>query len=277
MEEEELAGSTVSFTLSGEYCITRVVTGNADHVRQELASLEERKDLYLSLGPGQKTSGRNIRALDARHQHALLAVANNKTLDIAIQAAAAVGLTVSLVEPAQVAVCRLLGAVGEDADEPVLIIDSSDNGIKLGISYHGHLLLDYRPVGGSTVEVADILLRNLVRLKRYCDHYYRHVQGELTRGFLCGSRESDTSVLSLMRQQEELTVQVLDPTMVDSRWEFVETAPSSLYCAALGTCLRSAAPDLRTIQMGMPALTGTSAVVSVSGSYQYAPLPWSIR
>jgi hypothetical protein len=152
-----------------------------------------------------------------------------------------------LVEPALVSVCRLLGTIGEDADGPVLIIDSSDNGVKLGISYHGQLLLDYRPAGGSTVdEVDEILLRNLARLKRYCDHYYRHVEGQLERAFLCGSSESAASVISLMRQQEQLTVQVLDPTTVDSRWEFVETAPSSLYCAALGTCLRSAVPDQST-------------------------------
>lgn len=247
VDEEQLAGATVSFTLSGEYSICRVVIGSFDLVRQEVASLEERKDLYLLLGPEQKTSARSIHELDARHQHALLAVASGKTLNTVLQVAAAAGLEVSLVEPSLVALCRLLGATGEDADGPALIIDSSDNGIKLGISWRGRLLLDYRPAGGSTVdEVGDIFDQNLARLQRYCGKNYRYVGGSLTQVFLCGSREPAASAISLMREQKQLTVQVLDPTKVDPRWEFVETAPGSEYCAALGTCLRSAAPNQST-------------------------------
>jgi len=182
--------------------------------------------------------------LDARHQHALLAVASGKALDIVLQAAAAVGLDVGLMEPTAVALCRLLGAAGEDADGPVLIIDSSDAGLKLEISYRGQLLLDCRPTGGSTVdEMDEILPQNLARLHRYCDRYYRYVQGPLSRVFLCGSLEPAASAISLMRRQTQLTVQVLDPATVDSRWEFVETDPGSEYCAALGTCLRLAAPN----------------------------------
>ncbi len=246
VDEEALAGTAVSFTLSGEYCITRAVTGNSDEVRQELASLEERKDLYLSLGPDQKVSARSIHELDARHQHALLAVASSKTLETLLQVAAAVGLQVSLVEPTLVALCRLLGVAGMDADGPTLIIDSSDGGVKLGLSYRGQLLLDYRPIGESTIDKLDeILSQNLVRLHRYCDRYYRYAQGLLTRAFLCGSSEPVASAVSLM-EQEQLTMQVLDPTTVDSGWEFVETDPGSQYCAALGTCLRSAAPNQST-------------------------------
>ncbi len=244
VDEEGLAGATVGFTLSGEYCITRVVTGNADRVRQELAALEERKDLYLLLGPDHKTSARYIHELDARHQHALLAVAGGKTLEIVLQTAAAVGLKVGFVEPALVALCRLLGASGEDAEAPALLIDSSDDAIKLGISYGGQLLLDYRPAGGSTIdELDDILLQNVARLHRHCDRYYHHAQGTLTRGFLCGSREPVASAVELLRQQKQLTVEVLDPAKVDSRWEFVERNPGSEYCAALGSCLRAAAPN----------------------------------
>ncbi|NQU20726.1 MAG: PilN domain-containing protein [Candidatus Nealsonbacteria bacterium] len=244
VDEEQLAGTTVNFTLSGEYCITRVVTGNSDRVQRELASLEERKDLYLLLGTEQKLSARSIHELDARHQHALLAVANSKTLDVVLQVAAAVGLSVSLVEPALVALCRLLGAAGEDTDGPTLIIDSSESGLKLGISYRGQLLLGYRPAGRSTVDdVDDIFLHSLVRLYRYCDRYYGYSQGPLTRVFVCGFGEPVASAISLMQQQKQLTVHVLDPTTVDSQWEFVETDPGSQCCAALGTCLRSATPN----------------------------------
>lgn len=246
VDEERLAGAMVGFTLSGEHCITRVVTGNSDTVRQELAALEERKDLYLLLGPEQKVAVRSVHELDARHQRALLAVASSKTLDVVLQVAAAVGLEVSFVEPTLVALCRLLGAAEEDAAGPTLIIDSSDDSIKLGLSYRGQLLLDYRPVGNSTVdELEDLLLQNLARLYRYCDRYYRDSQERLTRVFLCGSHEPAASAVSLM-QQNQLTVQVLDPATVDPQWEFVETDPGSQVCAALGTCLRLAAPNPAT-------------------------------
>ncbi len=244
VDEEQLAGTAVSFTLSGEYSICRVVIGSSDHVRQELASLEERKELYLLLGAEQKTSAQSIQELDARHRHAVLAVANSKTLANVLQAAAAVGLEVSLVEPSLIALCRLLGATEVDADGPALIVDSSDKGVKLGICCRGQLLLDYRPPGKFIVaDVGEIIQQNLARLQRYCDHNYHYAGGALTRAILCGSRESAASASSLMREQKQLAVQVLDPTKVDSRWEFVEAEPGSEYCAALGTCLRSVAPD----------------------------------
>lgn len=238
--EEKLAGTPVSLTLNGDYCVIRVVTGSTDRVRRELALLKDRSELYLSLGKGRKSLATSIYELDARHQHALLAVTNGKTLEAIVQIAADVGLEVPLVEPSLVALCRLLGHTGRDADQPALIIAFGKNGVELGISHQGQLLLDYRP-GGRTAhgDVADIVLRHLSRLRRYCDRYYRYAEGKLSRVYLCGAPGLVESALARFQEQDELTAEVLDPNGIDPKWQFTEASPDSVLCAALGTCVPS--------------------------------------
>ncbi len=85
--EERLAGAKVRIALGGEFCVTRVITGPTEDVRREFAELEERSLRYLTLGPGPKALAGNTQQLDARHQHALLAVANQRTLDHFMQIA----------------------------------------------------------------------------------------------------------------------------------------------------------------------------------------------
>ncbi len=248
--EEKLAAAKVGLTLGGDYCVTRVVTGDTEHVRRELALLEKRSELYLSLGAGRKSTATSIHELDARHQHALMAVTSSKTLDAVLKVGAAAGLEVDLVEPSLVSLCRLSGYQGLDADEPVLMIGLGGGGVELGISYRGQLLLDYRPGGRSAQEdVVDIVLRHLARLRRYCDRYYRHARGRLTRVVLCGATEAVEKAVASFRQQDELTVEVFDPAapirQLDGRqWRFTAAGPgAAACCAALGTCVRSTAAD----------------------------------
>src|SRR5262245_48720285 len=42
VSEERLAGAAARISLSGEFCVTRVVTGSTDGVRRECSELEER-------------------------------------------------------------------------------------------------------------------------------------------------------------------------------------------------------------------------------------------
>ena len=238
--KEKLAGARVGLTLTGDYCVTRTVTGDTERVRRELAMIEERSEMYLSLGTGPKSVATSISDLDARHQHAVLAVANSKTLDAVLRTAADAGLEVKLVEPSLVALCRLLGHTGRDTDEPVLIIDVSESGAEVGISHRGQLLLDYRPGGRSAPdEVADVVMRHLGRLRRYCDRYYGYAQGRLSQVFICGATAPVDSAVAKFTEHGELSVEVLTPTSVDPRWQFVEADANSMLCAALGTCLQS--------------------------------------
>ncbi len=242
--QEKLAGSKVALTLTGDYCVTRTVTGDTEHVRRELAMIEERSEMYLSLGTGPKSVATSIHNLDARHQHAVLTIANSNTLDTVLKAASDAGLDVGLVEPSLVALCRLLACTRRDTDEPVLIIGISENGVEVGISHRGQLLLHYRPAGHSAPdEVADAVIRHLPRLRRYCDRYYGYAQGHLSQVFICGTREPVYSAVAKFNAHGELSVEILTPDSIDPRWQFVAQEANPVLSAALGTCLQSASTD----------------------------------
>lgn len=236
--EEKLAGAKISLAINGDYCVTRVVTGDAEAVRRELAMLQERSARYLSLGSGRKLLSSSIRALDARHQHALLTVANAKTLDAILQSVAGAGMEVDLIEPSLVAQCRLLGETGWDAEEPVLIINLGESGVELGISHRGRLLLDYRP-GGHTgrQQVAEVVLRHLARLQRYCDRNYRYAQGQIRRVVLVGSSQAVESARAGFRHSDRVVVEVFDPANAGRQWQLDRDGPHAEISAALGTCL----------------------------------------
>jgi type IV pilus assembly PilN-like protein len=238
--QEKLAGARVGLTLTGDYCVTRTVTGDTEGVRRELAMIEERSEMYLSLGTGPKSVAASIHDLDARHQHAVLAIANSNTLDAVLKVATDTGLAVSLVEPSLVALCRLLGSTGRDADEPVLIVDVSESGADVGISHGGQLLLDYQPGGRSAPdELAEVVMEHLGRLRRYCDRYYGFARGRLSKVFICGATEPVDSAVAKFAEHGELSVEVLMPASVDPGWQFAEADTNPAICAALGTCLQS--------------------------------------
>ncbi len=236
--EERLTGKRLRITLTGDFCVTRVLTGTDERVRRELAQLEERSQRYLSLGPGQKALAGSIRQIDARHQHALLSVANQKTLDTLLHVAASVGVQLELIEPSLVALSRVVGQLGYDHDQPTMIVNVDERGVELGISYGGQLLLDYRP-GGREVhgEIAGIVLQHLSRLRRYCSRYFRYAQGDLRTAYLCGSHEQLDALQAEFEKSGELTVARLDPAQLDLTWRYAESPPGSELAAAIGTCL----------------------------------------
>ena len=245
--EEHLEGCALQITLTGGHCVTRVATGDRDSVRRELAALEERSELYLALGHGRKVLASLIRPLDARHDHALLAVTNSRTLDALVQVTRDTNL--DLVEPSLVALSRLVGYTGGDQDGPVLILYLTESEVELGISYQGYLLLDYRPAGYSTPErVAKMVMSHLSRLQRYCDRYYRYAPGHrLDRVFLFGTAEAVDAARQGFRLDSRLKVEVLDPNTIDPRWHIADASHAQELCAALGTALLSTlAPERRS-------------------------------
>jgi hypothetical protein len=90
--DERLTGAKVRIALGGEFCVTRVVTGPTEDVRREFAELENRSLRYLTLGPGRKSLSRCFQQLDARHQHAMLTVSSQRTLDLLLKIAGGVGV-----------------------------------------------------------------------------------------------------------------------------------------------------------------------------------------
>ncbi|MCA9249064.1 MAG: PilN domain-containing protein [Planctomycetales bacterium] len=244
--EEHLSGEKVRFTLSGDYCVTRVLSGTNERVRRELNQAQQRCQRYLTLGPGEKAIATSVRAIDARHQHALLAVANRKTLDALVRVAAAADVEIELVEPSVVALCRVVGRLGHDAEEPVMLIDFDEKGAQLGISYQGQLLLDYRPGGHSVHDgIGQIILQHLARLKRYCQRFLRFTGGPLRKVYLCAAAEfaakAYESFSTLPRgdveDADQLTVQILDVEHVEDGLRLNEEPPYGDLAPAIGTCL----------------------------------------
>lgn len=238
VSHEKLHGQRISLALNGEFCVTRVKTGSADVVRRELAQLEERSALYLSLGTGPKALAASVRQIDARHQHLLLTVSNKKILETIVAAADHLGIEIDTIEPSLVALSRCVSSIGRDADRPVLIVMLNEAGVELGITYQGHLILDYRPGGRSAKEeVAAIVINHLARLERYCQRHYGYTEGRLDHVILCGEEEAIDPVRQGLEREEAITLEILDPTQVDSSWDYGGLTTGSESSAALGVCL----------------------------------------
>lgn len=221
--EEKLSGVPVYLALNGDFCVTRVVAGTADKVRQELRSLEERTNLYLSLGAGEKSLASHVRQIDVRHQHGWLAVTNARTLEPLLAAIDAAGLTVQLMEPSLISLCRAVHSMSGDIEAPALVVAVDERGVQLGISLQGRLLLDYRPGGRQAKdEIAATVKNHLERLQRYCDRHFGYAGGKISRLFLCGNQHDISQVASQLADFERLNVEVLEPSMMAQDWEMGE-------------------------------------------------------
>lgn len=232
-----LANLPLHVALSGDFCVTRVVTGLNDEVRRELAELEQRSELYLSLGHGAKATASCVVAIDARHQRALLAVANDRVLHSIGDALTRAGLHAISIEPALVSLCRLIGQLGTDTQHPTLIVRGDERGVEVGISYGGQLLLDYRPAARHAKEQAgEIIGSHIHRLQRYCDRYVRVDGGKLTSVYVSG----EPSLIGIVEKglsETELAVKPLVPQEINTNWKLSAPASAPEFAAAMGAAL----------------------------------------
>lgn len=247
VDEEKLRGARARFALSRHYCTARVVSGGKDRVRRELGDLESRSSLYLTLGQGRKALAEMVQPLDARHDHGLLAVASRKTVEIVLAAAAAAGLEALSIEPTMVALSRILGHRGFDAEAPQLIANLTADGLELGISFGGRLFLDYRPAGQDR-DAAMLVSGHLSRLRRYsqrcCAQLGRPLGEEaLTHVYLTGKAESVAAACEAFRQEGKLIPEPLDPASLEPSWQPKVEISESEICPALGSCLADISED----------------------------------
>jgi len=245
--EHKLHGTPVMLSLTGDFCVTRVVTGSTDRVRHELGELEKRSALYLSLGHGHKSIGGCMRHVDARHQHALLSVVNEKTLNVLVEVASKVSLEIEVIEPSLVSLCRFLGRAEAEDDRPVIIVKMNERSVEVGISQGGQLYLDYRPAGREAPEgVAELIGRHLARLQRYCDRYVKLSDAKLDRVLVCGEAEGVETVRKAFSRHGKIDVELLRPTAIGDDATFLHEAAGPELTAAVGACL-----------LGDPAATST--------------------
>jgi Tfp pilus assembly protein PilN len=219
-----------------------VVVGRTSDVRQELRELEERANLYLGLGVGSKATATAVSALDARHEHALLCVANQRVLDGLLVALEQAGLRPVVVQPSLLVLSRVLGKAGRDADSPQLIVNLAEGGVELGISFRGQLLLDYRPGGGSEHDVADLVAQHWSRILRYGARCGQQAgaagsAAQVTGGYLFGAPEAVHTAQDKFRRLGSVRVDVFDPSSLDPTWDWGLAPPGPEHAAALGCCL----------------------------------------
>jgi Tfp pilus assembly protein PilN len=272
--EEHLRGCTVNVALSRSFCVTRVVVGRASDVRHELQELEERANLYLGLGVGPKATATAVSALDARHEHALLCVANQRVLDGLLAALEQAGFRPAVVQPSLLVLSRVLGLAGRDAESPQLIVNLAEGGVELGISFRGQLLLDYRPGGGSERDVADLVAQHWSRIQRYtvrcCQQAGAHGSAALvTGGFLFGSPEAVREAQNNFQRLGSVPVEVFDPVAIDPQWDWRSSPPGPEHAAALGSCLDA---------VGSPAqIFGPNFMVHAAARRRERLLPLALR
>lgn len=244
--EEKLQGVPIHLALSGDFCVTRVISGESEQVRREVRQVVDRSQVYLSLGVGSKVTAVTESAIDARRRHAWITVANRRIVEIVYEAFEAARLNLVRIEHTVAALSRVVQATGDDADAPVLVVDVCDNGVDVAIAHRGHLLLDYRPSGTNAREcVGTIVGRHTKRLQRYIDRLLRGSSAALAKICICGESEDMERVCWNVVQQSDLPVRELTPACLPREWELDEEAASdSSLTANLGMLLEQTSGDV---------------------------------
>lgn len=244
VEEERLAGAQVRIALGGAFCVTRVVSGGTDDVRRECAEIEERSARYLTLGPGRKILAASAEQLDARHEHALLSVANERTVELLLRIADAVGVHVARIEPSLVALSRAQASVRGGPLDACFLIQLDERGAELGVSQAGRLLLDYRP-GGQTdaTNVADLLAQHVTRLQRNVSRQHHELKSPIRQVYLAGDADAVARGARQFARFPQFDVSVLEPDQLDVAWQFASGRPGPEFAAALGTALLASQPE----------------------------------
>ena len=224
--------------LSGEFCVTRVVSDTNENVLHEVREIESRSRLYLSLGHGEKVVAGNIYQQDPRHQHATVSVVHRQTVEVILEVAKSVGLGVISIEPAVISLCRLMAAVGLTRNAPSLLVCPGQAGVEIAIAYQGRLYLDYRPAGVSSQEqIADVLVHHLQRLQRYCRRHARVMQDSIASVYLSGQRHRSEAIKTLLEDRMELPVSILEAATESQQQEVVPQAVPESHYPAVGVGL----------------------------------------
>lgn len=238
VESKNLQTSSFHFVLGGELCITKAVHGAMDVVRNELKQIEDRSQLYLSLGPGEKVMVASVRPIDARHQYAVGSVCNRGTLNAVNTAAQRAGIQIETIEPALVSVSRVAGRLKDAPTEPYLLMYVDDNSVEVGVCHQGRILLDYRP-GGRTdpSEIGPVVHTHMNRLQRHVGRQLNTAPPTLSRVYLCGCNRVIAKALASFAPYKNLNVKEIRPDSIQATWELDDQVEGSAIVPALGALL----------------------------------------
>ncbi|MEM9366663.1 MAG: hypothetical protein AAGD07_11760 [Planctomycetota bacterium] len=201
----------IAVSLSGDFCVTRVVTGPADRVEEELDALGGRVPRYLQLGPGGKVTGVADLGLDGGMRYALTSVGNRYLIESLYSTLRGADLQVAWIEPSLVSLSRLVGQFGYDSEEPLLIASGLGRSWEVGISFCGRLMLDYRPATASeSSQIAKAIGQHLTRLKRFCGRHRGMPQSGLDQMLVFATPEKSSEMVSHFEEDDSLSVQAID-------------------------------------------------------------------
>lgn len=236
--EERLTGCSVALAISSTLCVNRATSGATTKVEQEIADLKERSQLYLSLGPGPKTSAVGRKQIDARHEHALVTVTNERTLELLVDAVESAGLSIDAIESALVALARLQGHLDHEDDSAVILAQLDEQCFELGVSRQGQLLLEYRPSSESTLaQLGQIVDHHHERLIRFCARQYGVGNMGIDRMWLVGKPVEIASTVA--QTQTKLKTGVMPLDRLAEHWSLdPEETITAEMGAALGLALR---------------------------------------
>ncbi|MGL4512034.1 MAG: PilN domain-containing protein [Lacipirellulaceae bacterium] len=241
--QDRLAGCCVSFAVSGALCVNRATSGAVAKVEQDIAAFQERAQMYLSLGPGPKVTAVGRKAIDARHEHALVTVANEATLNLLLGAAESVGLVVDVVESALVSLARFHAATQPDEQDAVMLAQIDADRFEVGVSQAGQLLLEYRPANDATpAALGSVVDEHLSRLQRFCRRQYGLGTMNLDRLWLVGD-EADLAATN-SRNKTNIVVAPLPIVRLDEYWRSLDATCGREFAAALGLALRGRSDGL---------------------------------
>ncbi len=223
----------LAVVLDGDYCVTRVTTGTPQEVERNLQRLAMRIPRYLSLGPGEKITGGYRHLINNKNEYAVTGVANRRVIESLQQSLRECGLTPTSIEPAMVAVARLLPKVVSN-DSPLLLADGSGTQWDVGIVQAGRLLLDYRPSAARESErFGETLCGHMSRLHRFCQRH-RHLSGSgLGEVYIYGPANKVRTTAKTFENQSALTIQLLTVEALLPGWQLPDDAFDSCWVGAV--------------------------------------------
>jgi len=227
--------SAVYVSLSGEFCVTRIVSGENEAVRQEVREIETRSHLYLSLGHGEKVVAGCVVQQDPKHRHATVSAVHRRTIETILDVAKSVGWNVASIEPTVISLCRYLGSLKLDQDAPVLLVCVGQTGMEIAISFQGRLYLDYCPAGVSELDkMSEILVHHMERLQRYCRRHAGVMSNGIEKTYLFGEPFRTEEIRRQLSDQLPMPVLKLEDSINETSSSHGLTSFSSTYYSSAG-------------------------------------------
>jgi Tfp pilus assembly protein PilN len=243
VEAHGLAGCQARFVLGGRYCVTKAIIGSTDEVRSELQRLQQRSQLYLLLGTGEKVMVSSSKSLDARHAYAVASVCNAQTLDTLSEASDRTGLRIESIEPALVANSRAVSRLKDAPNTPTVLIHLDQTAVEIGVAHNGRLLLEYRPGSCATPDdLVEVLRTHLGRLERHVSRILGESTPKLKHIHLSGDHERVAAAVRAFAKVPHVKCQVVKPTEIQATWQLTQAVDDPATLPVLGALLGTYLP-----------------------------------